>query len=230
LWGAIEDRSGASAVEFSPIAAVLPPTTDEAPEWAATIRHRRRDGADHSAHCGHDMSRSFSRRLRAFAKDESAAAAVEFSLVAIPLLGLILAALQLSMIFFAGQMLQSAATNASRALMTGQAQKAGMTAAQFEQLICNPDSSLFDCHNLMVDVESAGSFSAVNTAPPKLTYDANGKVTNTWPFSPAGDIVIVKVVYNWPVFGPSALGLSDQPNGDHMLVAVTVFKNEPFPS
>jgi Flp pilus assembly protein TadG len=171
-------------------------------------------------------------RLRALGKDESAAAAVEFSLVALPLLGFLLAALQLSLIFFANQMLQSAATDAGRELMTGQAQSGGMTAAQFQQLVCDKAASFFTCGNLMVDVESAGSYSAVNTAAPKLTYDAKGKVTNTWSWSPgaAGQVVIVKVLYNWPVFGPSVLGLSDQPNNQHLLVAVTVFKNEPFPS
>jgi len=177
------------------------------------------------------LGRGFVARLAAFRRNESAAAAVEFSLVALALLGLLLAALQLSVIFFAGQVLQSAATNAGRQLMTGQAQAGGMTANQFAQLVCNNSAGLYDCNNLMVDVESAGSFSAVNTAPPVLTY-SNGKVTNVWSWSPgaAGQVVIVKVMYNWPVFGPAILGLSDQPNGDHLLLAVTVFKNEPFPS
>jgi len=177
------------------------------------------------------LGRGFSAHLSAFRKDESAAAAVEFSLVALPLLGFLLAALQLSVIFFAGQVLQSAATNAGRQLMTGQAQSGGMTANQFAQLVCNNSAGLYNCNNLMVDVESAGSFSAVNTAPPVLTY-SNGKVTNVWSWSPgaAGQVVIVKVMYNWPVFGPAILGLSDQPDGSHMLMAVAVFKNEPFPS
>jgi Flp pilus assembly protein TadG len=172
------------------------------------------------------------RRLRALRNDETAAAAVEFSLVAVPFLGLVLAALQLSVFFFASQILQSATTDAGRQLMTGQAQSGGMSAGQFGQLVCNPISSLFSCSNLMVDVESAGNFSAVNTATPKITYDNNGKVTNAWSWSPgaASQVVIVKVMYNWPVFGPAGLGLADQPNGSHLLVAVTVFKNEPFPS
>jgi Flp pilus assembly protein TadG len=171
-------------------------------------------------------------RLRALGKDESAAAAVEYALVVTPLLGLILAALQLSVIFFASQVLQSSATNAGRQLMTGQAQKAGMTGAQFSQLVCNSASFLFNCSNLMVDVQSANSYTATSTAAPTLTYDANGKVKNSWSWSPGGpdQVVIVRVLYNWPVFGPSILGLSNQPNGAHLLVATTVFKNEPFPS
>src|SRR5580698_9010312 len=108
-------------------------------------------------------ARGFVARMSTFRKDESAAAAVEFSLVALPLLGFLLAALQLSVIFFAGQVLQSAATNAGRELMTGKAQTAGMTAAQFAQLVCNQSAGLYNCANMMVDVESAGSFAAVNT-------------------------------------------------------------------
>jgi hypothetical protein len=116
--------------------------------------------------------------------------------------------------------------------MTGQAQNGGMTAAQFGQLVCNPVSTFFDCANLMVDVESAGTFSAVNTGPPTLTYGANGQVTNQWSWSPGGpgQVVVVKAMYDWPVFGPSILGLADQPDGGHLLIAVTVFKNEPFPA
>ena len=54
---------------------------------------------------------------------------------------------------------------------------------------------------MMVDVESAGSSAAVNTAP-VLTY-SNGKVTNQWSWSPgnAGQIVIVRVMYDLAVFG-----------------------------
>jgi len=178
------------------------------------------------------MLTRLSQRLRAFRKDERAAVAVEFSLIAIPLLGLLLGALQLSLVFFAGQILQSAATDAGRQLMTGQAQSGGMSAAQFSQLVCNPISGLFDCNAIMVDVQSAGAYSAINTTPPTVTYDAQGHVTNHWSWSPGGpgQIVIVRVMYNWPVFGPWGLGLANQSNGSHLLIAAIVLKNEPFPS
>ena len=190
------------------------------------LKHRRAPKG------GSGFWRRLRRGLTAFARDEGAAAALEFAIVSLPLIGMLLASLQLSLIFFAGQMLQSAATNAGRELMTGEAQKAGLTAAQFGQVVCNPVSTFFNCANMMVDVQSAGTFSAVSTTAPTITYDANGHVTNAWSWSPGGpgDVVIVKVLYNWPVFGPAVLGLSNQPDGGHLLVAVTVFKNEPFPA
>ena len=83
----------------------------------------------------------------------------------------------------------------------------------------------------MVDVEPAWNRGIRCTSTAQaITYDSKGKVTNAFSFTPgaAGDIVVVKVLYNWPVFGPAGLGLSNQPNGDHLL-AVAVFKNATVP-
>lgn len=179
------------------------------------------------------MPTSFLKRLRALPRDRKAATAVEFALLVTPLMALILASLQLSLIFFAGQILQTAAMAAGRELMTGSDQQAGMSQSAFQSNVCNYIQVLFTCNNVMVDVESASSYSSLNMTPLTLTYNAKGQVTNTWAYNPggAGDIVILRVMYNWPVFGgPAALGLSDQPNGAHLLVATDVFKNEPWSS
>ena len=41
--------------------------------------------------------------------------------------------------------------------------------------------------------------------------------------------MIVRVYYNWPVFG-DILGnaLANQPGGNHLMAGVAVIKNEPF--
>jgi len=171
------------------------------------------------------------RPLRSLLTDERAATAVEFAMLVTPLVALILASLQLSIIFFAGQVLQTAAIASGRQLMTGTAQSASMTQAQFQSAVCANAPILFTCSNIMVDVESASAYSSISTSAPTLTYDAKGNVTNTWNYSPGsgGDIVILRVMYNWPVVGgPLAPGLADQSNGDRLLIATSVFKNEPF--
>lgn len=170
-------------------------------------------------------------RLRVFAADERAATAVEFAILITPLLVLILASLQLATIFFANQALESAAITAGRQLMTGADQNAGVTQSQFQQAVCANASFLFSCKDVMVDVESASAYSNINTTPLTLTYDPSGKVTNSWAYSPgsAGDIVILRVMYNWPVVGAPLLpGLANQPGDQRLLVATAVFKNEPF--
>jgi Flp pilus assembly protein TadG len=176
------------------------------------------------------------RRLLTFGRDERAATAVEFAFLITPLIMLILASLQLSIIFYAGQVLQSTAMNATRQLMTGQAQKAALTSDQFRvNDVCPLVAFMFTCGSgkdgIMVDVQSGSSYSGITTTPIKLTYDVNGKITNNFNYvtgSP-GDIIILRVMYNWPVVGgPLLPGLADQQGGNHLLVATSVFKTEPY--
>jgi Flp pilus assembly protein TadG len=171
------------------------------------------------------MPTAFIKRLRRLPGDERAATAVT------PLVFLILASLQLSIIFFAGQVLQSAATTAGREVMTGQVQTAGDTATQYQSAVCAAAPVFFTCGNIMVDVESASTYSTLNTGTLTPTYDSHGNVTNAWAYSPGGpgDIVIVRVMYNWPVVAAPLLpGLANQSNGDRLLMATSVFKNEPY--
>jgi len=162
---------------------------------------------------------------------EDGAAALEFALVAAPFIALMLAVLQTVLAFFAGQVLESAVADASREILTGQAQTSNMTQQGFAQAVCNKVQTLFSCAGLMVDVQTAASFSAANTGQPTLTYDGSGNVTNAWQYNPGtpGDIVVVRVMYLWPVVvGPLSLNLSSQQGNKLLLMSTAVFKNEPY--
>jgi len=170
-------------------------------------------------------------RLGKFRSDPTGATAVEFALVSAPLIAVVLAMLQTSIIFFFDQALQSATQTSARQLMTGAAQTSGMTQAQFKQLVCTNASTAFNCANMLVDVQSASNFAAINASPITVTYNGSGQVTNVWNYSPGnpGDIVIVRVMYDWPIFGQLlGIGLGGQPDGGHLLVATAVYKNEPY--
>ncbi len=44
----------------------------------------------------------------------------------------------------------------------------------------------------------------------------------------AGDIVVVRVMYMWPVLlGPLGFNLSNQPNNTRLILATAAFQNEP---
>jgi Flp pilus assembly protein TadG len=173
------------------------------------------------------------RRLRhpgGFWRRRDAAAAVEFALVAAPFLALILAIIQVGLIIYASQSLQTMAAGASRLILTGQVQTQNMTQAQFDQAVCG-DPILFSCSGLMVDVRTYSSFSGADTSMPTLTYDAHGNVSNNWQYSPGGpgDIVVMRLMYRWPVFmGPLGLNLSNLGDGYRLLMATSAFKNEPY--
>ncbi len=177
--------------------------------------------------------RSPFRRLLTLGRDERAATAVEFAMLVTPLIALILASLQLSIIFYAGQMLQTAAVSTSRELMTGTAQQANETQIQFKQDVCNSPTVgvLFDCNSLVVDVQSASSYGGIlNTAPITITFDASGHpIQGAYSTGNPGDVIILRVEYDWPVIAsPLMPGLANQANGDHLLVATSVFKTEPY--
>jgi Flp pilus assembly protein TadG len=165
------------------------------------------------------------------------ATAVEFALVAAPFLALLVAMFQASLVFFASRVLDEITEEASRYIMTGQAQTAGMTQSQFATYLCTSSntstlvSALFNCSNIMINIQNYADFASASTTSPTLTFNGSGNVNNTWTYNTGnpGDIVVVQVMYEWPiVLGPLGFNLSNLSNGNRLLVSTAVFKNEPY--
>jgi Flp pilus assembly protein TadG len=174
--------------------------------------------------------------LAAFIKNKKGATAVEFALVAAPFLAVVAALIQTFLVFFAQSLLENAVRASGRQILTGQVQlqdaSQGLAAAQtnFRNTVCSNAKVIFTCTGLMIDVRVASNWSSTNTVMPTLTYDTNGNVSNTWQFNPgnAGDIVVVRVIYLWPIFfGPIAFNMANQANGSREIMASAAFQNEP---
>jgi Flp pilus assembly protein TadG len=166
-----------------------------------------------------------------FVRSTDGATVVEFGLVVAPFIGMLFAILQTTLVFFAGRVLDTAVAQSSRLILTGQAQDAAMTQSAFANAVCTKIYALFNCSGVMVDVQTAPSFAGANTSTPTLTFDKSGNVTNAWQCQPGspGDIVVVRVMYQWPVFlGPLAFNLSNLSNGKRLLMSSAAFKNEPY--
>jgi Flp pilus assembly protein TadG len=171
------------------------------------------------------------RRWRAFLADRKGATAVEFALIGPPFIALLLAIIQTFLVFFAQQLLEQVVNQSSRAILTGQAQAQNMNQTQFASAVCSNVVILFDCSKLMIDVQVAGSWASAGTGLPNLTFDGSGNVTNVWKFNPGsqGDIVVVRVMYQWPVFlGPLGFNLANLSNGSRLIMASTAFMNEAY--
>ena len=166
-----------------------------------------------------------------FIRSSSGSAAVEFGLVAAPFLVLLIAILETALVFFAGRLLDETTEQASRYILTGQAQLSNMTQSQFANYVCQHTYALFNCNKFMINVQNYNSFAAANTAAPTLTFNAQGQVTNQWTYSPGnpGDIVIVQVMYEWPVIGLLGFNIANIGANYRLLVSTEAFKNEPFP-
>jgi Flp pilus assembly protein TadG len=162
-----------------------------------------------------------------YAGADSGATAVEFALIAPAFFALLYAILQTSLIFFAQQALQSATTQASRLVMTGQAQSQSMTAAQFKSAVCTAATSLFNCSNLYVNMQTFTSFSSIAMLNPVSGGTFNSGSMSYNPGS-AGDVVVVQVFYQWPVWpGPLGFNMSNMNGNTRVIVGTAAFRNEP---
>jgi Flp pilus assembly protein TadG len=163
-----------------------------------------------------------------FWRNESGGAAVDFALVMLPFLAVLMAIIESAIVLLAGQVLQTATTNASRQILTGQAQKSGWSAAQFQNYVCGGLTVMFNCAKLYIDVRSFPSFTSV--VLPSVT-NPNGTLTNNYVFSPGnpGDVVVVRLIYQWPIYA-SGLGISQAilANNANTLVSTAAFRNEPY--
>lgn len=179
------------------------------------------------------MRRMIPARLaRRFVRRQDGAAAVEFALVALPFLALTFAIIETALVFFAGQTLEAAAADSGRLIMTGQAQSGGFDKQAFKDAVCARVYGLFDCKNgIYVDVKTYSDYSssatAINTSPidsgkfdpTKVNYNYGGP----------GDIVVVTLYYEWPIYVTLLGNNLDNLNGGHrLLVATSVFRNEPY--
>jgi len=164
------------------------------------------------------------RILRRFARHEHGATAVEFGMVALPFLAMMFAIIETALVFLAGQTLETAATNSARKIMTGQAETWDLN--KFKQEVCTHVYGLFDCNKIQVNVQAYSSFGAANMQRP---VDANGNIVTGFNPGKSGDVVVARLMYDWPVFIPKLdLADSDRPNGTRMLIATVAFRNEPW--
>ena len=183
------------------------------------------------------------------ARAEGGATAIEFSIIAIPFLFLLLATLELGLIFVANTSLQNATFAAARQIRVGELAAAGKSQtssngaqidlADFKALICKnmPLTSAGDCaSHLYLDVRELPDFTtAVAQSPYKgSTLDTSGFCFYS---GASGSIVQMRAYYLWPIFTPllldplvntHAVAGDDSSTGDWFaLTSHEVFRNEP---
>jgi len=166
---------------------------------------------------------------RRFLRREDGAVAVEFGLVMLPFLAIMFAIMETALVFFASQTLETAVADSARLILTGQAQSQSLTQDTFKNAVCARIYGLFNCASgVYVDVRTYASFSGVSMASP---VDSSGNLVNNFVYQPGGpgDIVVVRLIYQWPItislFG---LNLSNMAGNNRLIVATAAFRNEPY--
>ena len=160
---------------------------------------------------------------------------------------LLFAIIEVAIMFFASQVLETVTQESARVLLTGQAQTGGActdpvsgslapcTQQTFHQYACNQGLAkiLFagggtNCPNLYIDVESYSSFSNVTINNQIVAGNFNSANMVYSPGGP-GDTVVVRMFYQWPLF-VTGLGfnIANLSGNKRLLVATAAFQNEPY--
>ena len=171
---------------------------------------------------------SFRDVFRRFRRNRTGSAAVEFALVAPVFFALLFAIIETGIIFFAGQVLETITQDSARMILTGQAQTAAYTQAQFQTFVCSQIPALFTCSNLSIDVESYSSFSSVTI---NSQIDGSKNFINNMQYNPGGpgDIVVVRLFYPWPqIVTGLGYNITNLSGNKRLLVATAAFRNEPY--
>jgi Flp pilus assembly protein TadG len=167
--------------------------------------------------------------LRRFRRNRQGSAAVEFAIVAPVFFALLFAIIETAIVFLASQVLETMVQQSARMVMTGQAQAKLYSQSDFHDYVCKQIPALFSCSNIYVDVQNyPAGFPGV---PPPSQIDGSKNFINNMKYCPGskGDIVVVRLFYQWPLF-VTGLGynISNLAGGSRLLSATAAFRNEPF--
>ncbi len=139
------------------------------------------------------------------------------------------AIMETAIVFFAGQALETAVADCARLIMTGQAQTQGFDAGQVQERGLRQD-----LRPVRLRERPLRRREDLSRRSPRSTCQAgrrNGNLQTNFGYQPGGpgDIVVVRLFYQWPVY-VSLLGfnLSDLTGGKRLLMATAAFRNEPY--
>lgn len=161
-----------------------------------------------------------------YARNERAAALIEFVMLAPIMLALIFGAIQLGTIYLAESELQRVTRLAARSVMIGAA--SAMTQDQFKAAFCANVAALIDCSKIYISLQPQPGCGSISTTPQTIVFDADGNVTNAMPFNPgqSESVMVLQVLYLQPVIGLPMLNFASV-NGALPLYSTSVFFNEP---
>jgi len=148
------------------------------------------------------------------------------AIIAPVLLTIVFGILEVGFMMSKNVVMDGASRDAARQIRTGQAQNSGDAIGTFKNALCNELTGYIACSDLVFDVRSFATFTAV-TLP--AMYDAQGKPTTQFVPGGPGQIVAARVSYRYQFIAP-LVGKLFSPDGSNsiLLMSTVVFKNEPY--
>lgn len=179
-------------------------------------------------------------RVRAFARDRSGVAAMEFGIVAMPFFLLVFGIVAVGVYFFQVSSVEAAALQAARAIRLGQVQQgqgsyAGLTTdaqkkAAFLDAFCAAAVTLPNCsQKTVVIVQSASQFASLTSPSCVSSGTLVSNSSTTFSAGSTSSVVMVTICYPWaPVGGMPFAKLGNLNDGSFLVQATVAFRTEPY--
>lgn len=178
------------------------------------------------------LSRRAAKSFTRYCASDEATTAVEFAFVAPMIVAILLAAFQIAVIYTAQSYLEAVTEDAERIVLTNNAYN--LTQAQFKAAVCQNVQAMFNCNNIIVQLQPVPACTAPSTTAQCMAnlmpqFDASGNLKNPTTFNPGSPQtkMVLTVMYQWPVVsGPLGLTFSNLGNGAYLLASTQVFQIE----
>jgi Flp pilus assembly protein TadG len=169
--------------------------------------------------------------FRKWLSAKDGATAVEFSLLALPLIVMIIGTIEIALMFTTQSLLDASTSTAARLIRTGQIQQSD--AANQEQLfrdtLCGFAKILIPCGEIQFQVDDLDNFGDADGAPPPQ-FDDEGNLQNQG-FSTGGenDVVLIRVAYRYSIITPlMQFVLTNRGDGSRIMMSTVVLQTEPY--
>ena len=168
--------------------------------------------------------------FKQYGRDCRGATAVEFSLIALPLVFLIFGLIEISMVFTKQGVLEYATLQAARQIRTGQAQQSGDPETIFRTALCDNASFLLDCDNIAYEVQTMDSFAEANEVPPPVFNEEGELESQGFIVGGAETVTMIRTIHRHPIITPMMQPLlsNGDSNSTRLLITTVVLETEPY--
>jgi Flp pilus assembly protein TadG len=177
---------------------------------------------------------STSSLLAKWKRNQTGSTTIEMGFVALPFLMFLFAILGYSLHFYTQTVVDHAVESASRMIRTGEAQNAGLTMADFKTAVCDAGTSMIDCDNVRVHIDSGATWAAITPTPclnnsQQLSSEVGSTETVESESGGRDEAVVITVCYEWQLASALPFLMLGNMSGDSALIqSVAAFRSEPF--
>ena len=159
---------------------------------------------------------------------EDGSTAIEFSMLCIPFITVMLAIIEISVMYASATLLEGATNSAARLVRTGQVQKAGGDAEEmFRDALCGYTTVLVNCNDVQIEVVTMDSFASFDSYSASFDEDGN-LVSQGFDAGGSEDRVLIRAVYRYRMMTPFIGQLLVGDDGEQLFISTIVLQTEPY--